>query len=271
MIVAVHGASGTQGSRIARRLRAAGHRIRPLDSRSADLTDTAALLRAYDGADAVVVQLPQVFDPVAVAQAEAVLTALGKADVPRAVFNPGMPLPPAPVGAPFVDARVLLGDRLPERVDRASVVGPAGPYLENLLQPWSVRRLRERGELAYPLPPQAPVPWATLDDLGDVVAAVLADARPPARLVVSGPEPVTGDRLAAAVAAATGLPVGYTQVDPAEYGRLIEPVMGAAAAAGIAGIYAQSAAAPPPPIPDGLLRPGTTTVEEWAARSDWTA
>ncbi|GGS68246.1 hypothetical protein GCM10010156_28860 [Planobispora rosea] len=271
MTVAVHGASGTQGSHIARRLRAAGHRIRPLDSRSANLTDTAALLRAYDGADAVVVQLPQLFDPIAVEQAESVLAALGKAGVPRAVFNPGMPLPPAPVGAPFVDARVLLGDRLPERVGQASVVGPAGPYLENLLQPWSVRRVRDRGELAYPLPPQAPVPWVTLDDVGDVVAAVLADARPPERLVVGGPDAVTGDRLAAAVATATGRPVRYTQVEPAEYGRLIEPVMGAAAAAGVAGIYARSTDAPPPPLPDGLFRPGATTVEEWAARPDWTA
>ncbi|GAA3141968.1 NmrA family NAD(P)-binding protein [Planomonospora alba] len=271
LIVAVHGATGTQGTRIARRLRAAGHHVRPLSSASADLTDTAALLRAYDGADAVVVHLPQVFDPLAVAQAESVLAALGKAGVPRAVFNPGMPLPPGPVGAPFVDARVLLGDRLPERVEHSWVIGPAGPYLENLLQPWSVRRVLRHGELAYPLPPQAPVPWGTLDDVGDVIAETLAQAPPSARLIVSGPEAVTGDRLAAAVAAAAGRPVRYAQVGPAEYGRLIEPVVGAAAAAGIAAVYERDAAAPSPPPPPGLLRPGATTVEEWAAQADWTA
>lgn len=271
MIIAVHGATGTQGSHIARRLRAAGHQIRALNSASAELTDAGSLLRAYDGAHAVVVQLPQVFDPIAITQAESVLTALGKAGVPRVVFNPGMPLPPGPIGAPFVDARVLLADRLPEQVGSASVIGPAGPYLENLVQPWSVRRVRESGGLVYPLPERAPVPWVTLDDLGDVIAATLTDDRPPARLVVAGPEPVTGDRLAAAVAAAAARPVRYEQVEPAEYGRLIEPVMGAKAAAGVADVYEQASAAPPPPLPADLLRLGTTTVEEWAVRHDWAA
>jgi uncharacterized protein YbjT (DUF2867 family) len=269
--VAVHGGTGTQGSVIARRLGAAGWRIRPLDSRAVNLTDVDSVVRAYDGVDAVVAQLPLVFDPVAVTYAETLLAALAKAGVPRAVFNPGMALPPVPVGVPYVDARVLLAQRLPAAVDIASVTGPAGPYLENVTQPWSRRRISERGQLAYPLPATAPVPWVTLDDIGDAVAAALDQPRPPAVTVLAGPHAVTGDRLAAAVGAAAGRDVRWTPLTPTEYEHLLTPVVGAAAAAGVASVYEQMAAGPPPPPPPtGVLRLAPTTVEEWATRQDWT-
>lgn len=269
MIVAVHGATGTQGSPVVRRLRALGHEVRPLNSASADLADAASLAAAYKGADAVVVQLPQVFGEVALRHAASVLAALCEAAVSRVVFNPGMPLPPGPVGVPFVDARVLFARDLPTRVEAASVIGPAGPYLENLVQPWSARRVREHGELVYPLPAEAPVPWSALDDLAEAVGEALAGAEPPARLVVTGPEEVTGDRLAAAVTAAAGRPVRYLRAEPADYARLITPVVGREAAEGIAGFYAPAAAAAPPPIPEGWLHRGTTTVERWATRQAW--
>ncbi|WP_169984535.1 SDR family oxidoreductase [Microbispora sp. H10836] len=269
MIVAVHGATGTQGSPVVRRLRALGHQVRPLNSASADLADAASLAAAYKGADAVVVQLPQVFGEIALRHAASVLAALCEAAVSRVVFNPGMPLPPDPVGVPFVDARVLFARDLPARVEAASVIGPAGPYLENLVQPWSARRVREHGELVYPLPAETPVPWSSLDDLAEAVGEALAGAEPPARLVVTGPEEVTGDRLAAAAASAAGRPVRYLWVEPAEYARLITPVVGREAAEGIAGFYAPAAAAAPPPIPEGWLHRGTTTVERWAARQAW--
>lgn len=269
--LAVHGATGTQGSIIARRLRAAGYEIRPLDSRSVDLTDIDSVVRAYSSIDAAVVQLPQLFDPVVLTYAETLLAALAKAHIGRAVFNPGMVLPPASVGAPYVDARVALAQRLPAAVDVASVIGPAGPYLENLFQPWLTRRIRERGELAYPLPGAVPLPWVTLDDIGDTIAAALGEDRPPAVRLLAGPQAVTGDQVAAAVGAAAGREVRWVQLALAEFRQLLTPVLGAAAAAGTVALYEQAAAAPPPPPPAvEILRLAPTTVEQWAARQDWT-
>lgn len=271
--IALHGATGSQGRAIAGRLQAAGFAVRPLDSTVADLADVDSLTRAYDGADAVVVQLPLVFDPTAEKYAETVITALDRARVPCAVLNPALALPPEPVGSPYVDARVSLARRLPEVVEVASVVGPAGPYLENLVQPWSVRRVRERGELAYPVPAPVPLPWTALDDLGDAIAAALGESQPPATTIIAGPEPVTGDRLASAVSAAVGREVRWTHLEPAEYREQLVPVVGADAAAGIAGVYAQLPAAPPPgPAgPPAGLQHGPTTVDEWAARQRWSA
>jgi len=264
--VAVHGATGTQGSHIARRLHAAGYEIQPLDSASLDLTDIDSVTRAYAAIDAVVVQLPLVFDPVAITYAETLLAALAKANITRAVFNPGMALPPTPIGVPYVDARVALATQLPAAVDVASVIGPAGPYLENFLQSWSTRRIRDRGELAYPLAAAIPVPWLALDDLGDAIAAALGEDRPPALAVLAGPEAATGDQIAAAIGAGAGRTVRWVR-------QLLTPILGAEAAAGVAGVYEQAAAAPPPPPPPPpaeVLQLAPTTAQQWAARQDWT-
>ncbi|GAB4588321.1 SDR family oxidoreductase [Nocardia sp. IFM 10818] len=265
----VHGAGGTQGAAIANRLRAAGWEVRALGSATVDLTDLDSVLAAYTGADAVVVQLPLEFTPTAVTYAETILAALAKSPVPQAILNPGSPLPPEPIGRPYVDARVLLARGLPAAVDRAAVMAPAGPYLENLVQPWSVRRVRSTGELAYPFPADLPIAWSTLDDLGDLIAAALAGRHPNPLSLVTGPEPLTGHDIAAAVATATGRDVRWTPVTPPAYGELLVPVIGAAAAAAIAAMYEQQATTPPPALPAELLHRGPTTVTEWARRQGW--
>jgi uncharacterized protein YbjT (DUF2867 family) len=264
--VAVHGATGTQGGHIAARLRAAGHRVRPLNS-TVDIVDAKALAEAYGGVDAVVVALPQVFSPVTLDHAAAVLDALGLASVPRAVFNPGLPLPADEIGLPFVDARVRVAERLADRVPFAAVLGPAGPYLENLRQSWAVDRVVGRQEVAYPLPGDLPMPWNTLDDLGDLIATTLASAESPARRMLTGPRPVTGDDLAAAVGAAAGCPVRFVPIELDEFRRLLATVVGPETAAGIAAMYAAGPGAPPA----GETVAGPTSVTEWAARYDWPA
>ena len=212
----------------------------------------------------MVVQLPLVFDPVAINYAETVLAALEKASVRRALLNMGGPLPPEPVGVPYIDARRLLADRLPDAVESAWFFGPAGPYLENLLQPWSMRRVRERGELVYPLPGTVALPWMTLDDIGDAMAGALSGVWRPRMNLLSGPQPIDGDTIAEAVTAAAGRDVRWVQVTPDEYQPLLATVIGAAVAANVIA----HAAAPTVP-PAEMVRPGPTTIEQWALRQDW--
>ncbi|MFI9503143.1 hypothetical protein [Nocardia sp. NPDC052566] len=263
--IAVHGATGAQGSIIAERLAAAGWQVRALNSANAALDDIDALVDAYAGVDAVVVQLPLVFEPIALTHAESVLAALSKAGIERAVFNPAMAVPPEPIGQPFVDARVRLMRELRGVVPGGATVGPAGLYLENLLQPWSIERIVRAGEVVYPLPAEVPTAWVSLYDIGDVLAEALAGGFDPVTLV-TGPRPATGNELAAAIGAAVSREVRWAPIEPAEYGRLMTPVIGRAAATAVAAIYEQA----PPPLPAELLRPAPTTPEVWAARQNWT-
>lgn len=162
LTIAVHGATGTQGSPVVRHLVAAGHRVRAVarhpralppgvEPAPADLLDVDALTAAYTGVDAVVLQLPLAFDHTAVAQAETVLSALGKVEVPRVVFNAGGAPPDKPIGVPFVDARALVRTELSTVVASAAVLAPAATYAENLAAPWSAP-LVAAGEVRYPLP-----------------------------------------------------------------------------------------------------------------------
>jgi uncharacterized protein YbjT (DUF2867 family) len=126
------------------------------------------------------------------------------------------------------------------------------------------------GVVAYPLPEAVPVPWVTLDDLAALVADLLVDDAPaPVRLLV-GPEALTGDALAAEVAAATGRGTRFRTIAPDEYEAMLRPHLGAEAAAGIAGFYAAALEGPPPPAPDpALVVQGPTRVRDWAAAQRW--
>lgn len=284
--IVVHGATGTQGAPVVHALLRAGHTVRAavrhpsaadlpdgVHGVAADLLDTDSLVAAYADADAVVVQLPLVFDPeLAVPQAHAVLSALAKAGVARAVFNTGGPIVPAPVGVPYLDARAVLGSGLSDVVGTATVVGPAGGYMENLVAPWSAP-LVAGGELAYPLPEFVPMPWVALDDLAAVVAELVVADAPPAVQVVAGPEALTGDGAAAALSEALGREVRWRTVSHLHYETMLAPHLGAEAAAGIAGFYAPPppGAAPMPAADPSHVRVGPTSLDTWASRQVWPA
>jgi uncharacterized protein YbjT (DUF2867 family) len=277
MTIALHGAGGTQGAPLARRLLRAGHRVRAVVRRperapagcvpaAADLSDPAALARAYDGADAVVVQLPGVFDAVAVRQAEAVAEALSRSPVGHVVFNAGGPT--GGRGLPYLDARTMLAQALADGPCPAAIVQPLGQYMENLSAPWSAPVIGA-GVLAYPVPAEAAIPWVAIDDVAERIVSALA-AREQGDLPICGPQMLTGDAAAAALTAALGRPVEYRQIAPAEFGDMIRAIGEAAFADGIAELYTAILAAGPPPAPDPeRLRMGPTALADWARRQDW--
>jgi uncharacterized protein YbjT (DUF2867 family) len=267
LTVAVHGATGSQGSAALRKLLASGHQVRAIarnprglpagvEAAPADLLDLDALVAAYTGVDAVALQLPMVFDDGAMAQVRAVLAAVEKAAVPRVVFNTSAAIPDVMIGVPFIDARVRLIAELPNVVETAAAVGPAAMYAENLAAPWSAP-LVAAGEIRYPLPAETPIPWVTSDDVAAVMVEALTTATPPRVQLVGGPEDLTGDQVGAALNAR------WQSVTPDEYEQLMRPYVGPAVAAGVAGSYRNLA-----PVPTSFRR-GTTTLREWAAKQSW--
>ena len=73
------------------------------------------------------------------------------------VFDAGGPLPAEPVGLPYVDARVALVRALKEGRSTATLLGPAGPYMQNLAAPWSAPLVSD-DVIAHPLPAELPLP-----------------------------------------------------------------------------------------------------------------
>lgn len=263
--IAVHGATGSQGGPVARLLTAAGHDVRPLTrAAGVDLLDRAALEAAYAGADAVVLQLPLVYDERALAMGEHAARAAEAAGVEHLVLNASCPLPPARIGVPFLDARhIAAGAAVP----RVTVLQPT-LYLENVRAPWSTAH---EGVIRYPLPAEAPVAWVATEDVAAAAVRAIDDE-------VAGwfalPGPIaTGHEVAAAVADALGRPVRWEPITPDAFADLLRPHLGDHAATGTAEFYRALASAPPAAPPDPApareaLGWAPRGLEEWA-REAW--
>ncbi|WP_367323314.1 hypothetical protein [Streptomyces sp. HUAS ZL42] len=89
-------------------------------------------------------------------------------------------------------------------------------YLENLLMPYVIESIRERGVLPYPIRADFPVSWASHLDIAD--AAVALSDRPDVTGVVSvGQYPaITGPDLAEAFGAWLGRDVIIEPITPEE-------------------------------------------------------
>jgi uncharacterized protein YbjT (DUF2867 family) len=73
------------------------------------------------------------------------------------------------------------------------------------------------GEIALPAPP-VPEPFIDVDDIAEVVAAVLNDDRHGGKIYdVTGPRALTFGEAVAEIAAAVGRPIRYRQISPEEF------------------------------------------------------
>jgi uncharacterized protein YbjT (DUF2867 family) len=143
-------------------------------------------------------------------------------------------------------------------------------YLENLLMPYVMDSVRERGVLPYPIRADFPVSWASHLDIADAAAALFE--RPDVTGVVSvGQYPaITGPDLAAAFAARLGRDVVFEQISPDEFRTSVAPLIGEGPAAGIAEAYRAMSAMPgrsitPENSAQKLLDVTPRTTTEWLA------
>lgn len=254
----VYGAAGARGSAVAYRLlergvavRVLGHAAHPgaeavledLRNRGAevvpgDLDDPASLAAASRQVRKIFLHPPLAGRPdLAVGQMQAALDAARDAGVERVVLATNMALPERDCGVAGVEVNREV-ERLVAGSGVTSVVLRPTLYLGNIMAPWSLPRVLERGELAYPLPIDLPVSWLAPEDGAEAaVLALLTEVQDGLTLTVSGPKPVRGDDLAAAVAAASGRQVQYVHVTPQQYGASVAPVVGEQAAAGVTALY----------------------------------
>jgi uncharacterized protein YbjT (DUF2867 family) len=245
MNIVMHGATGSQGAPVAAHLTAAGHTVRPATrATGVDLEDPASLEAAYAGADAVVLQLPLVYDERALAMGDNAARTAEAADVRHLVINAGGPVPPEPIGVPFLDARhrAAAAD-----VPLVTVLQPT-TYLENLSAPSSAHRLIRDGVIPYPLPADAPVAWMSVIDLAIAVERALV--RSVAGWFALPGTPLTGHELARSVGGALGQRLRWQTVTPEEFAETLRPHLGDHAADGTAAVYRMLASMPPAPAPD---------------------
>ncbi|MFI9173666.1 NmrA family NAD(P)-binding protein [Streptomyces lincolnensis] len=244
MTYVIHGATGAQGAPVVAVLAAAGKSVTAL-TRNADAVvdgaqrvvaagydSIAELTEAYRGADGVFVHLPVASEEDRRTYARNIVAAVGAARPARVVFSTsGAPTDPDTGGA----AAILAGGLADSGVPHA-VIAPT-LYLENLLMPYVLDTVRERGVLPYPIRADFPVSWASHLDIADVAVA-LFDRHDVTGVVSVGQYPaITGPDLAQAFGAHFGKDVVFEPITVEQMRVSIAPVIGEGPAVDVAGLY----------------------------------
>ena len=287
--VVVAGATGMQGRPILEALRAKGFAPRALTRQAApdlpegvasvqgDLSDTASLRDAFEGADALVLLLPLVFDAAQVAgYARNAVEAARATGLRRVVFDTSAPVPDAPVGVPAVDVKraaldVLEGADLDLTVIRPTI------YMGNLAAPWTAPGIVAERVVAYPLAEGIRCAWITWEDAAACVAAALADDASVGRSYdVGGPEALDGMGVAAAFEAARGAAHGYAAVPLDGFEAGLSQAIGPDAGREIAALYRWLNAEGAEYLAEGAggaaaLGVEATAMRDWAAHVPWDA
>lgn len=129
-------------------------------------------------------------------------------------------------------------------------------------------QIRETGVVREPWPDLASTPTA-MTDIAEVAAVALIEGDPHVgkRYPLTGPEAISRREWVAALAEATGVPIGFEQVDPEEAVAALEPSIGAELADmtvhTVLGMLRESEPAPNTLVEQITGRPGTT-VPAWA-------
>lgn len=240
--VAVFGATGAQGAPVVREVLARGMTVRAVARNESDvaklhpgavattatLDDPDTLAAALDGVDAAFLHLPLPTGPdSAQTWMGAFLQAAHKVGLPLLVYTTG-----GPTGDRFPSSVVvnggtagmntLLGSGIP------TIVLQPALYLENLLPPVFVPRLRDEGILDYPpVPADLKVQWTSHADQGRIAAAALDRPELAGKAYEIGtPEALTGADLAALLAKHLGRDVRFDAITPEVFGARVGEAMG---------------------------------------------
>ncbi|HEX8658400.1 MAG TPA: NmrA family NAD(P)-binding protein [Hymenobacter sp.] len=252
--VLVYGATGSQQAPVVHQLLAAGHQPYALTHSPdkaeslqqagarvvlADLANAEQLRQASAGMDAVSLLIPfALANPLdGVVYAKNAIDAAREAGVKLIVWNTTGFILPERIGNPAVDVRLDIADYLQQSGVPHITLQPSG-YAENLLGPWTAPFVAQHDQVAYPTPADMPVGWVATQDVAALVVAALQRPELAGQSFrVSGRENLTGPELAERFSAGLGRPIRYHALPPAEFGAILDQVLGPGMGAGATAVY----------------------------------
>ena len=278
-------AAGYQVTAAARRPDAfAGTRFAPVGVVAAELDDEESLVRAFDGQDALAMHLPFEFDRArASAFGQRIASAAARAGVGKIVFHTSCYVADHDLGLSAHDGRRDIENHI-EASGVPFVIVRSAVFMDNMIRVWTKPAIVEKGVFAYPADETMRISWICLDDVAAyMVCALGRDELTAERVLVGGPEALTGDEVAARLERVIGKPIRFESLSPDAYAiKMSLLVTGSADVEPhslydrIAEFYRWYNAQPVSPLAVDLapalaklpIRP--TTLAQWAARKDWT-
>jgi hypothetical protein len=251
----IHGATGAQGGPVHKLLIEAGldalgavrepANVAGMPAIAVDNGSVDSLVAAYTGADGVFIHLPQTAETLRLQQANAIADAIAIARPKRVVISTSgavVDQPGSALQAPAEGALATLLRRVAESGVSHAVLAPR-LYLENLLLPMVINRVRSESVLPYPLRADFAVSWSSHLDVAVAARRLFTDHAVTGVVGIGYLPGVTGDELAEAFSAHLGRDIRFEALATEAFGQQLEPLIGPAAAV-IAGFYAALSQAP---------------------------
>ena len=249
--VILFGATGQQGSVIARHLISSGFKVTaPVRSQSnvellnkqgidAKLTDfsVASLATIIQGSDKVVLQVPVVITPAEMLVfAENALKAISQAGSPHTVFNISSIVPNEPIGLNGPDTRLKLKE-LAKQILPNAIVLSSTLYLENFSQAYR-QAIEQGGVIPQAIPNDIPVAYLSFSDLAVYILAALEKPELKGQFIpIGGSEALTGIELAQKLGAILGKHIHYQGITSQELAAFLTPMIGEQTALQVAEMY----------------------------------
>ena len=238
--VLIFGATGDQGelqlAPLLRRnyqVRAALRRPDQADSRlagiecvRADYDDPPSLFAASEKIDAVLLNMPFIFDKdLAQTYGKRVVDAARQAGVRLIVFNTSAYVADHDLGLSAHDGRVAIEAAIRAGGVPYVILRPV-VFMDNTLRPWEKPSIVERGIFAYPAGPSLKISWVSLGDVAEYMVKALDSPKAWNRsFVVGGPEILIGDEVAQRLSQGVGKTIRFQSITPDQFARTMSKLV----------------------------------------------
>lgn len=243
MTYIVHGATGAQGAPLLKRLTQSGKQTFAAVRHTENLPNTPtvevdnasvdSLIAAYRGADGVFFHLPMGREADKVVYARNVIQAVKVAKPGRVVVSTSgstIDDPNSPLQVPADSAIAILVEGLKTTGVSTAIIATR-VYLENLLLPLVFDPVRSEGILRYPINADIPVSWSSHLDVAEVAEHLLNRPEITGIVGVGHLPGILGAELAEGLSRYFDRPVRFENMEPQEFGKLLQPLLGPASGA----------------------------------------
>ncbi|MBD8688883.1 MULTISPECIES: NmrA family NAD(P)-binding protein [unclassified Rhizobium] len=238
----IHGATGAQGGPLFDLLLSKGEPVfaavrDPANSQgkpcvTVDNSSVESLVSAYMDANGIFFHLPQAPEPLRIEYARNFLEAIETAKPKRVVISTSgavIDRPGSTVQVPEDSAMGMLIRGIGSTNTSHAIVAPR-LYLENLLLPMVVDGVKQDGVLLYPIRADLPVSWSSHLDIAEVAERLLMDHTVTGIVGVGHMPGMKGPALADGFSERFKKQVQFEAQSPEEFRKLLEPMLGPAAA-----------------------------------------
>lgn len=205
----------------------------------ANMGDADTMLEISKGVDAIAlmipVSLPNPFD--GLQYAKNVIDAAKANGVAKIVWNTSGWVEAQKIGSPVDDVKLDVREYLKASGIDYVIIEPT-IYMENMMEPFCAPFIKNERKLAYPTPEAMPIGWiASRDVSAFVVEAIYNTDLRADSFRISGLENLRGNDLAERFSKGVDQKITYYEQAPEEFGAILKPFVGEAAAASVASYY----------------------------------